>query len=605
MGLFGALFTGVSGLAAESQSTSIIANNIANTNTVGFKRSSTAFSSLVTSQSGSGAFSPGTVSVTRIQQVDEQGSLQQTSSATDAAISGNGFFPVKRAADDIQPFLYTRAGSFSEDSQGLLRNSSGFVLYAWPIDQDGNLPADQGDLSSLVAADVQFLGGLTRPTTSAELAVNLNATADSIQTVNISDTGAAGTALPLPDSQAPSFSRGLTVFDSLGTAQTLDLEYRKISGPMANITSQNGVTVEATDVIVDNLTGIAAGDGIEIQMDNAGGGGANTLVLEFLANEGDATTIVPAVDETVVGVHTMQDMIDAISGFSFQDNGGGAIDGIEARLTESGQLQLQAVNLAGDYTINNRVGTPATGGSSTFNFADALALPINVDPTDISTAYPDQATDFPDFVDGNTPNTQGWWELKVRLPNGNILSEGLLNFDGDGSINAAADASSFIDIELDNIDWGNGSSPQDINIDIERFSQFAGNFDVIFSDQNGAELGLRTGIEITEEGRVVAQFSNGATADLYQIPLITFSNSNGLNEVSGTAYSETESSGEENLREAGAGGAGFFEPSTVEGSNVDLADEFARLIVSQRTFSANSRVVATVDELTQDLLQLT
>lgn len=605
MGLFGALFTGVSGLAAESQSTSIIANNIANTNTVGFKRSSTAFSSLVTSQSSAGAFSPGTVSVTRVQQVDEQGSLQQTSSATDAAISGNGFFPVKRAADDLQSFLYTRAGSFSEDSQGLLRNSSGFVLYAWPIDQDGNLPADQGDLSSLVAADVQFLGGLTRPTTSAELAVNLNATAENVQTVNIPDAGASGTALPLPDSQSPSFSRGLTVFDSLGTAQTIDLEYRKITGPMANITSQNGVTVESTDSIVDNLSGIDGGDAIEIQMDIAGGGGANTLVIEFLANEGDATTVVPAVDETVVGVYTMQDMIDAIQSFTFQDNGGANIDGIEARLTANGQMRLQAEHLDADFAINNRVGTPATGGSGTFNFAGAAALPINVNPTDIDTAYPDQDSDFPDLIDGNTPNTQGWWELKIRLPNGNILSEGVLNFDGDGGLNASSDASGFIDIELNNIDWGNGSTPQDININIERFSQFAGNFDVIFSDQNGAELGLRTGIEITEEGRVVAQFSNGATADLYQIPLVTFSNVNGLNEVSGTAYSETESSGEENLREAGAGGAGFFEPSTVEGSNVDLADEFARLIVSQRTFSANSRVVATIDELTQDLLQLT
>jgi len=100
MGLFGSLFTGVSGLSAESQSTAMIANNIANTNTIGFKRSDASFSSLVTTQSRSSEFSPGTVSVTRIQRVDQQGALQQTSSATDVAVSGNGFFPVKQDASD-------------------------------------------------------------------------------------------------------------------------------------------------------------------------------------------------------------------------------------------------------------------------------------------------------------------------------------------------------------------------------------------------------------------------------------------------------------------------------------------------------------------------
>ena len=179
-----------------------------------------------------------------------------------------------------------------------------------------------------------------------------------------------------------------------------------------------------------------------------------------------------------------------------------------------------------------------------------------------------------------------------------------LVFDQRHCLGVAPDAQGNVDLELSQIDWGNGSEPQNIDIDIERFSQFSGNYDVIFSDQNGAELGLRTGVEITREGVVVARFSNGATADLYKVPLATFANANGLTEVSGTAYSENEMSGEENLREAGMGGAGFLESSTVESSNVDLADEFAKLIVSQRAFSANTRVINTVDQMTEDLLRL-
>jgi flagellar hook protein FlgE len=171
-------------------------------------------------------------------------------------------------------------------------------------------------------------------------------------------------------------------------------------------------------------------------------------------------------------------------------------------------------------------------------------------------------------------------------------------------MNALPDSDGNVDIELTAINWGNGSALQTIEVDVSRHSQFSGNFTVLFADQNGAELGLRTGIDIDREGYVIARFSNGATSKLYKIPLITFSNPNGLQEVSGTAYSETEESGEENLREAGTGGAGFIEPSTLEMSNVDLADEFAKLIISQRAYSANTKVITTVDQMTEDLLRL-
>lgn len=78
MSLFGALYTGVSGLGAQSQATAMISNNIANVNTVGFKRSEAAFYSLVTTEGRSTKYSPGTVSVDRIQRVTEQGPIQQS-----------------------------------------------------------------------------------------------------------------------------------------------------------------------------------------------------------------------------------------------------------------------------------------------------------------------------------------------------------------------------------------------------------------------------------------------------------------------------------------------------------------------------------------------
>ncbi len=575
MGLFGSLFTGVSALFAQSQNTAIIANNIANVNTTGYKRSEAAFESLVTTESRLSTYSPGTVTVNRIQRVDQQGAIQQTASATDASISGNGFFPVKRSADAGQEFLYTRAGQFSEDSQGILRNSAGFVLQAWPIDANGDLPANQGDLTSLVTADVAFLGGLTRPTTNAELAINLDADQEPYNL----DVIGGGAGLPLGNSQAAHFSRGITIFDELGSSQNVTLEYRKIVGPMANTTSGASgldLTTSLTDVAI--FPGIAAGDQFSITV------GGTTRTYDVATPSGGSVT-----------VNTVGDVIADIN-----NNFTTIPEGLNATLDSGGRILLQAEDLATTFTLADVTGTPATAANGLF-FSGAAQTADSAFP--FAAEYPGQ-TSFPDLSNTTTPNTQGWWELTIIHPDGSNISQGLLNFAGDGTLNALSDAEANIDIELTNIDWGNGSNLQDFNIDIERFSQFAGNFDVIFSDQNGAELGLRTGVEIDRDGIVIARFSNGASAQLYKVPLITFSNANGLQEVSGTAYSETEDSGEENLREAGTGGAGFVEPSTLEASNVDLADEFARLIVSQRAFGAATRTINTVDQMTQDLLSL-
>lgn len=610
MSLFGSLFTGVSGLNAQSQATAMISNNIANVNTVGFKRSEAAFFSLVTTESQAARYSPGTVSVNRIQRVNEQGPIQQSSSTTDVSVSGNGFFAVKQNADDsaLDEFFYTRNGQFAEDSQGFLRNSAGFYLYGWPLDNDGNLPASSGDLSSLVPVDVAFLGGLTRPTSTADIALNLNADEIDINTGFFSSTAVAGAGVyggagfPIDATvEQADFTRSIRVFDSLGSAQDITFEFRKTTGPMANATSNNTVALGLTDNL-DSLAGINAGDQFSIS------DGVTTRVYEI-----NATVPLPVgVD---AGVTSVNDLLLDINANTL----------IDASLTPAGQLQFQHRNynqLPNTIILDDTVGAgtalfDATGlgftevdgaaGTETFEriLLDGTAAQAADNPYGTTATQTNQA-DFPLLANDTTPNTQGWWEVKVYYPDGSEITEGLINFDGDGSLNASPDTTgaSTVDIELTNLDWGNGSSPQDIEINMGSFSQFAGEYNVAFADQNGAELGLRTGISIDQEGIVVARFSNGATTDLYKLPLITFANPNGLQEVSGTAYVETEESGEENLREAGEGGAGTLETATLENSNVDLADEFAKLIVSQRAYSANTRVINTVDQMTEDLLRL-
>ena len=331
MSLFGALYTGVSGLGAQAQSTAMISNNIANINTTGFKRSEASFFSLVTTEGRLSTYSPGTVSVNRVQRVDQQGPITQTSSSTDAAISGNGMFTVKRNADSLQEFLYTRSGSFSEDSQGLLRNTAGFVLYAWPIDANGDLPANQGDLTSLVPADVAFLGGLTRPTSTAELTINLDA-----ENEGESDKTLAAALT----TTAPSYSRGLTVFDSLGQAETLTFEFTKVYGPQATIAGSIEDLV-ATDNLVNDL-GLSPGDQFTIADEVP-----NTLTL----------TVVAGTPAAAGEVQTVNDILNEINNSGYN---------MEAYLGNAGELIVQQTDFVGGaaqtLTVANvGAGTALTG----------------------------------------------------------------------------------------------------------------------------------------------------------------------------------------------------------------------------------------------------
>lgn len=673
MSLFGSLFTGVSGLGAQSQSTAMIANNIANVNTIGFKRSEAAFYSLVTSEGRSSKYSPGTVAVNRIQRVNQQGPIQQTGSTTDAAISGNGMFAVKRDASSAQEFLYTRSGSFSEDATGLLRNTAGFVLYAWPLDANGALPANQGDLTSLVPADVAFLGGLTRPTSSAEISLNLNAREKDVRLGNVSSSPA-------------DFSRGLTVYDSLGSAQVLTFEYTKTYGPQGTSAGTVGSLLATRNLVTD--VGMSVGQTVSLAVD---GGAASTYTVTatstvkdimdfvnsipgaeaFLGNDGELvfqrTDFTGGAAQSITVGGTGLSALGMTAGtFASNDlavvpattTATGTVTGLAGATTLDtlGFTDGQTITLSVDGGAANTytVPTPASGGSvnDLLTFLNGIAgvtaaldgggrlqvshtntpmatltfggtanlgttLGLNTTPySATSLGYENgSASDVPPYSTGAFPalrslpgdtnyNSRGWWNLRIVHPDGTTLSNGLLNFSGNGTLNALPDSAGNIDINLSQINWGNGSDAQNIDIDVERFSNFAADYNVIYSDQNGAELGLRTGVEITRDGFIVARFSNGASANLYKVPLVTFANMNGLTEVSGTAYSENELSGEENLREAGQGGAGFLESSTIESSNVDLADEFAKLIVSQRAYSANTKVITTVDQMTEELLRL-
>ena len=124
------------------------------------------------------------------------------------------------------------------------------------------------------------------------------------------------------------------------------------------------------------------------------------------------------------------------------------------------------------------------------------------------------------------------------------------------------------------------------------------------STVDGSAFGTVTGVTVGKDGTVTAQFSNGLSQDVYKIPLATFTNPDGLGQVSGNAYAATKASGAANINLANTGAAGGIQSNSLEGSTVDLATEFTNLITTQRAYSASARIITTADQMLQELEQL-
>lgn len=592
MGLFSSLYTGAAGMQAQTNATTTVSNNIANATTTGFKKSTTAFHDLVLSQSSNSAKEfRGAVTTQRILRADVQGTILNTSSGTDAAVIGNGFFPVKTNTDASTPFVYTRNGSFSENAEGILTNSAGFALFAWQLDETGSLPGNLNDASSLVPVDLDLFETQALPTSSIQLSMNLNAGETTL------DPHVLGQELPVTNQNAQ-FSRSVTVFDSQGTARDVTFEFRKIVGPMAHFTSDQSSALTATSSLVgvnSSTPNIIAGDVLQIS------DGTNTLNITF-ANA-------PA-DTSLNEAATMEDVTTIIRNFA---PGGTPV--FDPEITADGRFLVRAVDPSATLDISgSSANVTGVGG---FNFiTDPGDNDLIYDPeADIladGTANPNQ-TQFPAFADATTPNTRFWWEVTVTGPDPanpttgtTEIAKGLINFDGDGTLNATPDANGDITLDLGTVNFDNADTADDtaITVDITKFSQFTSPTTVITASQNGAGLGLLDRVEINNLGNVIGKFTNGQQSTLYKIPLVLFNNENGLQDLSGTVFSETGASGTPTFAEAGTGGAGTFSPTSLENSNVDIAAEFGTLIVSQRGFSANSQVFQTADEMAQLLSRL-
>lgn len=273
MTLSSSLNAGVAGLNVNSSKLSTISDNIANSQTNGYKRVDTQFASLVVGDGG-GRYTAGGVQALSFREVDQRGGLISTSNATDIAIGGRGMIPVTPVSsldnlDGDLPIEFVTTGSFRPDENGILRTASGKTLLGWPANRDGTIPAFPRDTTrGLVPVQINN-GSLTNsPTSEIQLGVNLPA--------EQSKAGSSGDVIPL----------SIEYFDNVGASQSLTLEF----APVVPATgSSNEWTVAISDSLTDAASNPVASFNVTFD-DTAALGGSILSISGEVAGSYDATT---------------------------------------------------------------------------------------------------------------------------------------------------------------------------------------------------------------------------------------------------------------------------------------------------------------------------
>lgn len=741
MSLFGAMQSGISGLAAQSTSMGAISDNISNVNTIGYKNNNTAFKTLVTAQTSTNYYSPGGVQPVAKQTINAQGLLASNSSSTALAVSGNGFFVVNSSANpganDV--WAYTRAGDFDVDDSGYLKNSAGYYIQGWSL-----LPWDGNEAATVVNINGINYMKAYYDSTGKTVYINDNIVdSRNLRPVNLSTIGGSasptqqikyGANLPSGDpifdptneTAGGRHSVSALIYDSLGNASNLNLTYTKESSNswgMSTSIPSGAASVTLTgnrENAADSSKDVyyAAGqlefssipsNGSTISITDQQTG--QTFNFEFLrtpgakAQQGNigvdiSTGVVSVGDFTAKFLEVIQANMPGANRFSdengtisiVQSVGGGALD-IDCSKTlaclqsavnpnesgvATGQFTIQAIDdeLKNTATLSfteddsaqylnktfsvggvtftfTQNGTAANeialddavvnGEFSPVKLAELVANKIRAQITEPervtasgtsiqfipSSTGPDLALDFTNLGDvakgtGRNGDASKFVDLtknavtlqnSFKVNNTEVEAGSMvpgIKFNADGT-------PKYTYVGEMEIEWANGA--QNMNGDYgqgtpisliqgnpgtnDGLTSLSGNFTTNYIKQDGATFGSFAGVSVNEQGVVTALYDNGETRPIAILPLATFSNANGMNALSGNVWIETDYSGQALLKMASSDGAGEIKSNSLEQSNVDLATEFSNMIITQRAYSAATKIITTADEMLDELTRMT
>jgi flagellar hook protein FlgE len=303
MSINSAMLAGVTGLVANSSALAAISDNIANVNTVAYKRNQVNFGSVVTAQVA-GRYSAGGVSATSRQYISQQGLIQAGTSSTDLAISGDGFFVATQKATGItnaDTRLFTRSGSFSVDANGYLVNDANLYLQGWPVQANGTFDINPSDLNKLSSINVRGQGTAVAKTTSVEIAANLNkggaVSAGEAAYLPTTATSMTDYAANPATGTRPDFSMEMNVIDSAGATRKVAISFLKTDAATPNTWHAEIYALPTTDVTTAGRPGQLASGTVKFTQDGAIDLAATTLfgapgaaAQIALAASGTATT---------------------------------------------------------------------------------------------------------------------------------------------------------------------------------------------------------------------------------------------------------------------------------------------------------------------------
>jgi flagellar hook protein FlgE len=504
----------LSGLDTSSTDLSVIANNLANLNTVGFKGQSASFQDLFYQQigtSGDGsAIQVGVgASVAGIASQLTQGSIQSTGASTDVAIQGDGYFVVNKGGEQ----LFTRAGNFSIGSDGSLLTQDGAAVQGYQ-GAGGVIPANA------TLGTLSIPTGLINPpkaTTQVQLAVNLDATGGSPAVAASQQTGVGiPAASTLAATTQLAFTDGTNTFTYTAVAgdtlATLAAQINANPNFTASL-SGNNLVIAATNGSAVNFTTNTLTDSTGALTEAFSPTGTNTAAGTF------STSIV--VNDALGASHVLT--------YNFTKT---------AANTWTYQITIPAADLAAG-------GNPViSSGTLTFNGAGQLVTPAsNVTGLTVS-----------GLADGSNPLNFAW---------------NLYNANGAGLL-----------------------------------TQVAGPSATSSTHQDGYASGALNTFTIGGDGIIQGIFSNGQTSALGQIALASFANEQGLVRNGSNEFVQSLASGAASLGQPGTGGRGSLSGGSLEQSNVDIATQFAQLILAERDYQANAKALTTFDQVTQTAIGL-
>ena len=706
MGIFGALQSAVSGLKAQSHAMENISGNIANSQTIGYKRIDTSFVDMIpdapVKQQIAGAVSSYSRSMNTL-----RGDIQNADTETYMALNGNGFF-VTEKGDGSGGTFYTRRGDFDIDRNGYLVNGAGYRLTGLGMSNG----VVTGSVAEAVKIDNSFLPAKRSTTINYQLNLPQSPkTASYVSTTPGSELlkpwsysgdvqgspvapKVIGPAAGAPTT-IPAYGYG-NIVDGTALASTILGDNNTVTvtigaNPPFNLVfdtdgTLGGANVVATGDIATTLANMQAA--IQASPGGAGAvvgikdgrvfvqlGAASTDSLTLgsapagLLGLASATTPVTAGNVTsanmpadllfttngqqleitvgsvtrkylidtkgtltagsgvvkVDGTGSLKEMLDVIQA-DLRANGGAGASGATVSWDATNDLVVDFPgNYRSDVTIAgsaaNTVGlnqtvTASTGTLSTVSAANAELFvkesisgggitvysqtgePVNVqmrwakvsDDAGIATWSLFYASD-------SAPGSANAWTKMADYTFDQGVLSGITG--GSGVTVSGTERLNIANLSI------NGRSFGSITVDhgLKGMTQFADNSGMATTTQlkqDGYGAGEFISVGISDEGQVIASYTNGETRAVAQIITASFSNPNALKRGDGGAYTATTESGEAIINQSGEGIVG----SSTEASNTDISEEFTKLIVTQQAYSANTKIVTAADEMLQEALNM-